>query len=107
VIRPAQATERLSSNSKTTTGAQQQQETTATSRQQRVQQQQASQQQVKQQQALAAVQKTPIRYDAADARASAELSQSAQGREGWKAGPWNIRSSYRRRSSRNGAAAFG
>ena len=83
--------------------------------QQQLKQQQASQQQQQGAQrngkttagACAAARDTRIRYDAADARASAELSQSAQGREGWKAGPWNIRSSYGRRSSRNGAAAFG
>ena len=44
---------------------------------------------------------TPIRYDAADARASAALPQSSQVFGGYKAGPWNNRS-----SPRGGAAAL-
>ena len=50
---------------------------------------------------------TPIRYDATDARPSAALPQSSQVLGGYKAGPWNNRSSHARRRSRTGAGAFG
>ena len=50
------------------------------------------------------VRDTPIRCDAT--RPSAALPQSSQVFGGYKAGPWNNRSSHARRRSRTGAGAF-